>query len=67
MDLSFIDTFPTLGSLPDFELSELWLCPRVSTVDLGEVESVRLKVDVHVVQQTRGSALFHHYKNEKQK
>lgn len=44
----------TLGSLPDFELSEMWLRPRVGTVDLGEVKSVRLKVDVHVVhsQQT---------------
>lgn len=48
----------TLGCLPDFKLSELWLRPRISTVDLGEVESVRLKVDVHVVQQTRSSVLF---------
>lgn len=40
------------GSLPDFELSELWwwwLRPRFSAVDLGEVEPVRLKVDVHGV------------------
>lgn len=39
----------SLGSLPDFELSELRLCPRVSAVDLGEVKPVRLKVDVHGV------------------
>lgn len=45
MDFSFINesitnTFPCLGSLPDFELSELRLRPRISTVDLGEVKSV---------------------------
>lgn len=53
--------------LPDFELSELWLCPRFSTVDLGEVEPVRLQVDVHGVhtQQTHRSALFHDYKKAK--
>lgn len=54
-----------LGSLPDFELSELWLCPRFSAVDLGEVKSVRLKVDVHGVQQARRSALFGGDKNGK--
>ena len=54
-------TPPPPGSLPDFELSELRLSPRFSTVDLGEVKSVRLKVDVHGVhthtqQQTHRSA-----------
>lgn len=39
------------GNLPDFELRELWLRPRLSAVDRGEVESVRLKVDVHVVRK----------------
>lgn len=39
------------GDLPDFELGELWLRPRFSAVDRGEVESVRLKVDVHVVRK----------------
>lgn len=64
MDPSSIDG-STLGSLPDFELSELWLCPRFSAVDLGEVKSVRLKVDVHGVhtQQTNRSALFCDCKN----
>lgn len=60
IDGSILSTFPALGSLPDFELSELRLSPRFSTVDLGEVKSVRLKVDVHVVhtQQTHRSALL---------
>lgn len=39
------------GNVPDFELGELWLRPRFSAVDRGEVESVRLKVDVHVVRE----------------
>lgn len=39
------------GNLPDFELGELRLRPRLSAVDRGEVESVRLKVDVHVVRK----------------
>lgn len=38
-----------LAVLPDFELAQLRLCPRFSTVDLGEVEPVRLKVDVHIL------------------
>lgn len=65
IDGSFVNTFPTRGSLPDFELSELWLRPRISTVDLGEVKSVRLKVDVHGVhtQQTHRSTLFRDHKN----
>lgn len=35
---------------PDFELGELRLRlgPRFGAVDLGEVEAVRLEVDVHV-------------------
>lgn len=35
---------------PDFELGELRLRlgPRFGTVDLGEVEAMRLEVDVHV-------------------
>lgn len=35
---------------PDFELCELRLrlSPRFGAVDLGEVEAVRLEVDVHV-------------------
>lgn len=37
-----------LAILPDFELGELLLCPRFGTVDLGEVEPVRLEVDVHI-------------------
>ena len=49
------------GSLPDFELSELWrwwlLRPRFSAVDLGEVEPVRLKVDVHGVHTQVSSVL----------
>lgn len=65
IDGSIVNTFPTLGSLPDFELSELWLRPRFSTVDLGEVKPVRLKVDVHGVhtQQTHRSALSRDNKN----
>lgn len=39
----------TAAVLPDFELGQLRLCPRFSTVDLGEVEPVRLKVDVHIL------------------
>lgn len=38
-----------LAILPDFELGQLRLCPRFSTVDLGEVEPVRLQVDVHIL------------------
>lgn len=66
-DGSIINTFPTPVCLPDFELSELRLSPRFSTVDLGKVKSVRLKVDVHGVhtQQTHRSALPHDYKNGK--
>lgn len=60
-----VKTFSPTRSLPDFELSELWLCPRFSTVDLGEVKSVCLKVDVHGVhkQQTHRSALLRDCKN----
>lgn len=66
---SLIVNICTFGSLPDFELSELWLCPRFSTVDLGEVKSVRLKVDVHIVhtQQTLRSVLFCNCRNEEKK
>lgn len=39
------------GNLPDFELGELRLRPRFGAVDRGEVESVRLEVDVHVVRK----------------
>lgn len=48
-------SFTTLGCLPDFELSKLWLSPRLCTVDLREVKPVRLEVDVHGVntQQTQ--------------
>lgn len=38
-----------LAALPDFEVGQLRLRPRFSAVDLGEVEPVRLKVDVHVL------------------
>lgn len=38
-----------LATLPDFELAQLRLCPRVGAVDLGEVEALRRDVDVHVL------------------
>jgi len=63
-----VNTSLPIGSLPDFELSKLWLHPSFSTVDLREVKSVRLKVDVHGVhaEQARRSALFCDLKNSKQ-